>query len=252
MTAAVDHRESGRVARLRQHPRRESHRQVGDARRAATKRTVAKASPTRAKRSVSARSTVESKRSASARSTVGSKRPGSPRRAVTAKRSDSARNRVGSHPSGSARRGSVSRSTTNTARNTVTKTTPREHRQERRGPHRTESAPRLVVHRTRRISPRVLSVAFFACFFAILFSAVWLQSLRAGADRNIDVLDQQIRSAAESYLELRAELAEKETPALMMQKARDLGMIDPGPVAPLAVPDDSDVQPVIADGAAGA
>lgn len=91
-----------------------------------------------------------------------------------------------------------------------------------------------------------------ACFFAILFAAVWVQSLRAGADRSIDLLDQQIRSAAETYLELRAELAEKETPALVMQHARDLGMIDPGPVAPLAVPDDPALPTGPADGVPGA
>lgn len=97
-----------------------------------------------------------------------------------------------------------------------------------------------MVHRRRRVSGRALSVAFFTSFFVILFAAVWVQSLRAAADRNLDQLDQQIRGAAETYLELRAELAERETPALIMQQARDLGMIDPGPVAPLAVPEETD------------
>lgn len=83
----------------------------------------------------------------------------------------------------------------------------------------------------------MLSVAFMTSFFLILFGSVSIQSLRADADHDMDVLDQQIRHAAERYLELRAELAEKETPALIMQEARQLGMIDPGPVAPLAVPE---------------
>lgn len=100
-----------------------------------------------------------------------------------------------------------------------------------------EERPRLVVHHKRRVSARMLSAVFISSFFVILFMSVSLQSLRAEADHDIDALDQQIRYSAERYLELRAELAEKETPALIMQEAHQLGMIDPGPVAPLAVPD---------------
>lgn len=112
--------------------------------------------------------------------------------------------------------------------------------------------PRLVVHRRRWVSARVLGATFFCGFFATLFLSVYVQSLRTEADRSIDSLDQQIREAAEHYLELRAEVAEKETPALVMEQARQLGMIDPGPVAPLAVPEITKATEEAPDGIPGA
>ena len=94
----------------------------------------------------------------------------------------------------------------------------------------------IVVHYRRRLSTRGVVVLSALAFFAILFLAVSVQAMRAQGDRNLDAINQGIRVETERYLELRAKLAEKESPARIMGKARTMGMIDPGPVAPLASP----------------
>ncbi|MEZ5309558.1 MAG: hypothetical protein R2735_02995 [Microthrixaceae bacterium] len=94
----------------------------------------------------------------------------------------------------------------------------------------------IVVHYRRRLSTRGVVVLSALAFFAILFLAVSVQAMRAQGDRNLDVINQGIRVETERHLELRAKLAEKESPARIMGKARTMGMIDPGPVAPLASP----------------
>ena len=94
----------------------------------------------------------------------------------------------------------------------------------------------IVVHYRRRLSTRGVVVLSALAFFAILFLAVSVQAMRAQGDRNLDAINQGIRVETERHLELRAKLAEKESPARIMGKARTMGMIDPGPVAPLASP----------------
>lgn len=95
----------------------------------------------------------------------------------------------------------------------------------------------LTVHHRRRISTRAAVISSAMAFFVILLLAVSVQSLRAETDRQLDDVNSQIRKDAERNLELRAELAGKESPATIMDQARALGMIDPGPVVPLASPE---------------
>ncbi|MCB1256199.1 MAG: hypothetical protein KDB26_03795 [Microthrixaceae bacterium] len=103
--------------------------------------------------------------------------------------------------------------------------------------HSGDKPVELTVHHRRRISTRAAVISSAMAFFVILLLAVSVQSLRAQTDRQLDNVNSQIRKEAERNLELRAKLAGKESPATIMDQARALGMIDPGPVVPLASPE---------------
>lgn len=94
----------------------------------------------------------------------------------------------------------------------------------------------FTVHRRRRISGRAVFVLGGLVFFVILLSTVSVQSLRAQTDRQLDLVNKEIRAQTERNFELSARLAKKESPADIEERARALGMIDPGPVAPLVSP----------------
>lgn len=66
-----------------------------------------------------------------------------------------------------------------------------------------------------------------------------IQSLRIEGQNHIDRTTEQIAAENVRTLDLRAAIAERESPERIMAKARELGMIDPGPVAPLISETDS-------------
>jgi cell division protein FtsL len=78
----------------------------------------------------------------------------------------------------------------------------------------------------------VLTVGF-ALFFLLLAGSVAIQAQRIEAQHRIDQLEARIVEAEELNRSLRADVAVAESPDTVMTSARDLGMVDPGPVQPL-------------------
>ncbi len=73
----------------------------------------------------------------------------------------------------------------------------------------------------------------------MLAGSVTIQAQRIEAQHRIDRLDQKLVAADDLHRELRAEVAVAESPERIMGAAKDLGMVEPGPVLPLV--------PVVAD-----
>jgi len=95
------------------------------------------------------------------------------------------------------------------------------------------AGPRLRVLPRRVISLRALLVLSGIMFFGVLFCAVSIQAQRIEGQRRIDQLDRAIVAERDQHRALRAEVAERESPERIMAAARSLGMVEPGPVAPL-------------------
>lgn len=72
-----------------------------------------------------------------------------------------------------------------------------------------------------------------ALFFVLLAGSVTIQAHRIELQHRIDQLDADLLAAHEQQRVLRAEVAVAESPERVMEAARGLGMIDPGPVLPL-------------------
>ena len=83
------------------------------------------------------------------------------------------------------------------------------------------------------VSLRLLVVLSGVMFFAVLFGAVAIQAQRIEGQRQIDQLDRDIGEQRDRYRSLRAQVAENESPERIMAEARELDMVEPGPVAPL-------------------
>ncbi|MGB3410263.1 MAG: hypothetical protein WBA45_03625 [Microthrixaceae bacterium] len=70
--------------------------------------------------------------------------------------------------------------------------------------------------------------------FSVLLLSVMIQSLRIEGQSHLDATSNKIGIENARSLDLRAAVAERESPERIMSEARNLGMIDPGPVAPLS------------------
>jgi hypothetical protein len=70
----------------------------------------------------------------------------------------------------------------------------------------------------------------------VLAGGVTIQAQRIEAQHRIDRLDAALLEADELHRVLRAEVAVAESPEVVMQAAKELGMVEPGPVLPLVPP----------------
>lgn len=95
------------------------------------------------------------------------------------------------------------------------------------------AGPRLRVFSTRRVTGRAVLTVGFALFFLLLAGSVAIQAQRIEAQHRIDQLEERIVAAEERNRSLRADVAVAESPDTVMTSARELGMVDPGPVQPL-------------------
>ncbi len=98
----------------------------------------------------------------------------------------------------------------------------------------TTARPRVQVHPRRFVSVRAIMTLSVVTFFVVLLVSVMIQSLRIEGQNHLDRTAASIAAENSRSLDLRAAVAERESPERIMKKARDLGMIDPGPVAPLS------------------
>ena len=104
----------------------------------------------------------------------------------------------------------------------------------RRAPGRRQAPARLTVHPRRRVSLRTTVALAAATFFAVLVGSVTIQAQRIEAQARLDALDAQLTEARDEHRRLRAEVAIAESPERIMAEATALGMVEPGPVLPLA------------------
>ena len=86
------------------------------------------------------------------------------------------------------------------------------------------------------MSGRTLLGLSAALFFVVLAGSVTIQAQRIEAQHRIDQLDVELLEAQDLHRELRAEVAVAESPERVMAAARELGMVEPGPVLPLVPP----------------
>lgn len=98
------------------------------------------------------------------------------------------------------------------------------------------TGPRLRVLPQRRVSGRALLGLSAALFFVVLAGSVTIQAQRIEAQHRMDQLDAEMLDAQDLHRELRAEVAVAESPERIMDAARELGMVEPGPVLPLLPP----------------
>ena len=96
------------------------------------------------------------------------------------------------------------------------------------------TGPRLRLVGAPRVSGRVVLAWGAALFFVVLAGSVAIQAQRIEAQHRLDRIDAELIAAREQQRQLRAEVAVAESPSQVMQAARGLGMVDPGPVVPLS------------------
>lgn len=113
------------------------------------------------------------------------------------------------------------------------------------------SQVRLSVHPKKFVSIRAFTTMSVVTFFAVLLLSVMIQSQRIAGQSRLDRISDQMALENARSLDLRAAVAERESPERIMSKARGLGMIDPGPVAPLSSGDAGAEAPSSQDSVAG-
>jgi cell division protein FtsL len=102
-----------------------------------------------------------------------------------------------------------------------------------------ESAgPRLRVAVRPERAWRTMLVACGVLFFATLVLSVAIQGERIKAQEQADRIEARMAAATERHRDLRVAVAQAESPARILEAARSLGMVEPGPIAavPAAVP----------------
>jgi hypothetical protein len=98
-----------------------------------------------------------------------------------------------------------------------------------------ESAgPRLRVAVRPETAWRTLFVACVVAFFATLILSVAIQGERITAQDQADRIEARMAAAQERHRNLRVTVAQAESPSRILEAARGLGMVEPGPIA--AVP----------------
>lgn len=90
------------------------------------------------------------------------------------------------------------------------------------------------MHLRRRVSLRATVALAAVTFFAVLVGSVAIQAQRIEAQARLDELNEQLVVARDEHRRLRAEVAIAESPGRIMGEATTLGMVEPGPVLPLA------------------
>lgn len=70
-------------------------------------------------------------------------------------------------------------------------------------------------------------------FFAALTVAVAIQGARISSQERYDHLTARVEGAREANRDLRVAVARAESPEVVLDAARQIGMIEPGPVVPL-------------------
>lgn len=70
-------------------------------------------------------------------------------------------------------------------------------------------------------------------FLAALAVAVAIQGARISSQERYDALTERVERARETNRDLRVAVARAESPEVILDAARGLGMIEPGPVVPL-------------------
>lgn len=96
-----------------------------------------------------------------------------------------------------------------------------------------EQARRLEVHGRRRVSGRTLVMVTAVLFFSVVGGAVAIQAQRVEAQHRIDQLERDIQREMELNRILRADVAVAESPDRIIEAARELRLVPPGPVVPL-------------------
>jgi hypothetical protein len=98
------------------------------------------------------------------------------------------------------------------------------------------TGPRLRV--AQRIAPelgwRTVLVCCAVGFFATLVASVAIQGERIQTQERADQIAARMEAAQERHRDLRVQVAEAESPGHVLDAARALGMVEPGPLA--AVP----------------
>ncbi|MFI5044416.1 MAG: hypothetical protein ACHQDC_06455, partial [Acidimicrobiales bacterium] len=90
---------------------------------------------------------------------------------------------------------------------------------------------RLIPTRSRRW---VITAVMVVGLFGILGAAVTIQAQGIGDQERYDAVKSDIDRALDRQRDLRVSVAEAESPSYVLERARELGMIEPGPS--LAVP----------------
>ena len=70
--------------------------------------------------------------------------------------------------------------------------------------------------------------------FSVVGGGVAIQAQRVQAQHRLDELRTELSEAGDEHRVLRAEVAFAESPDRIMAEAREMGMVDPGPVLPIA------------------
>jgi len=102
--------------------------------------------------------------------------------------------------------------------------------------------------RRRRVTPG-MAVLLTAGLFATLLAVAVAHTVLVEGQVRLDELDSQLVQEQARYQELRAELAERESPARIVQAANDMGMVTPDDLKYLQppTPDASAVGPTTGD-----
>lgn len=96
-----------------------------------------------------------------------------------------------------------------------------------------ETGPRLRLHSRRRVSGRAVALWGAAFFFVVLAGSVAIQAQRIETQHRIDRVEAELQRADELNRRLRTDVAVAQSPERIIDAARALGMVDPGPVVPL-------------------
>lgn len=95
---------------------------------------------------------------------------------------------------------------------------------------------RVTVHPTRAVSLRATLLVSSVLFFTVLGGAVGIQAQRIENQHRLDQIELELIEQQELNRQLRADVAVAESPGRIMAAARELGMVEPGPVLPLISP----------------
>lgn len=91
----------------------------------------------------------------------------------------------------------------------------------------------LRVHTRRVVSARVLIAFSMALFFVLVAGGVAIQAQRVEAQHQLDQLRDQLAAEHDLNRGLRADVAVAESPERVIEAARSLHLVTPGPVVPL-------------------
>lgn len=103
-----------------------------------------------------------------------------------------------------------------------------------RTPRRGVSGPRPREWWRRASRLQVAAVAVTGAMFVVLMGMITMSAQRVEGQQRLDELQHELTVAQNLNRELRADVAEAESPAVVLASAARLGLVEPGPIVPLA------------------